>query len=134
MSGKITHKVCSIIISLKTRSRRAVGLGNIKKDIVTPKVVKVIGKSAQGVQNGLRIPAAFKLKPLPLRRAAPQHFMYIDRETHILRSPLVALRFTQISQIPTGTYNTPVSANPLLEWVTCFSMDVSEVFLLDINL
>ena len=48
---------------------------------------------------------------------------------------LLALRFTQIGQIPTGTYNTPLSANPLLERVTCFSMDILVGFLLDdINL
>jgi len=61
--------------------------------------------------------------------------MHIDRETHILWFPLVALRFTQISQIPTGTYNTPPSASPLLERVTYFSMDIPVGFLLDdINL
>ena len=59
----------------------------------------------------------------------------IDRDTHILRFLLVALCFTQISQIPTGTYNTPLSANPLLERVTYFSMAVPVGFLPDdINL
>jgi len=48
---------------------------------------------------------------------------------------LLALCFTQISQIPTGTYNTPQSANPLLEWVTYFSTDIPVGFLFDdINL
>jgi len=65
-------------------------------------VVEVIGKSAQSVQNSLRIPATFKLKPLPLHRAAPQYFMHIDRKAHILRFLLAALCFTQISHIPTG--------------------------------
>ena len=103
--------------------------------IAAAQVVEVIGKSAQGVQNGLRIPATFKLKPLPLHRVALQHFMYIDRETHILRFLPVVLCFTQIGQIPTGTYNTPLSANPLLERVTYFSRDIPVGFLLDdINL
>jgi hypothetical protein len=47
---------------------------------ITPaQVVEVIGKSAQGVQNGFWIPAAFKLKPFPLHRETLQHFMNIDR-------------------------------------------------------
>jgi hypothetical protein len=71
MGRKITHKVCSIIICLESRSRRAIVIGNTKENIASAKVVEVIGKSAQGVQNDLRIPAAFKLKPLPLHRAAP---------------------------------------------------------------
>jgi hypothetical protein len=48
---------------------------------------------------------------------------------------LLALCFTQIGQIPTGTYNSPLSANPLLERVIYFSMDIPVGFLLDdINL
>ncbi|MBA7710977.1 hypothetical protein ES703_119927 [subsurface metagenome] len=59
--------------------RAAVVIGNTKEDIAAAKVVEVIGKSAQGVQNGLWIPAAFKLKPFPLHREALQYFMDIDR-------------------------------------------------------
>lgn len=69
----------------RRQPRTAVVIGNTKENIAAAQVVEVIGKSAQGVQNSLRIPAAFKLKPLPLHRAAPQHFMYIDRRTHILQ-------------------------------------------------
>jgi len=79
MSRKITHKVCPIIISLKTRIERAIVIGNTKENIAAAQVVEVIGKSTQCVQNGLRIPAAFKLKPLPLHRAALQNFINIYR-------------------------------------------------------
>ena len=59
--------------------RAAVVIGNTEEDIAAAKVVEVIGKSAQGVQNSLRIPAAYKLKPFPFHRETLQHFMDIDR-------------------------------------------------------
>jgi hypothetical protein len=48
------------------------------ENVSTAPIVEGIGKGAQGVQDGLRVPALFKFQPFPFDQAAFEDFEDVD--------------------------------------------------------
>jgi len=48
------------------------------EDVSASPIMEVIGKGAQSVQDGLRVPAFFELKPLPFDQAAFEDFKDVE--------------------------------------------------------
>ena len=67
------------------------------ENVAAAQIVKIVGEGAHRVEDGLRIPALFKLQPFPFHSLSVQDIINLDRQMH--RSPRIGQNRLQENQI-----------------------------------